>query len=228
MPPELAVAYAEAAQRRAVPRAGDTPLTTRSLEPVTACVAAAILAAPAYLAAVNYLDWLNLWVADAYLVTLLGVMACDVTGGVLLALKRGKFRWSALAWGHAKKLVELMVVAIAFTLQAARPDGYAWGSYMMLGVVVYELNSFRRIAAGFGLKLPALDQLIAQFSRPTTGIAKELHHEQIAKRERARTVRTLADSGIITRDEAKAASRTVLPGDVKPAPNDSALYDSFE
>lgn len=189
---------------------------------------AIVVSVPAYVLATEYLAFLHLWIDDVWLVPLLMVMACDVTGGFLLAVKTHRFSWSVLAWGHARKLLVLMAVAVPFTLQAINPAGFSWGTYALMGAFAYEGNSFRRILAKFDICLPVLDAVIAFVSSRTEPITKQLHHEEIANRAKVRVVETLTESGIIRRDAVERIKATLRPDDL-PRPGDgSAMFDSYE
>lgn len=103
---------------------------------------------------VAFLRWWGLIIEDSWLVPLMLAMCIQFVAESLLSAKLRTLNGSAVAAAITRKAMEVLAVAMGFTLQRMTdgdPTATPWGHFTMGAIIGYELYLFVTILRYFGL-----------------------------------------------------------------------------
>lgn len=154
--------------------------------------------------------WWGPFARESWLAALVFLMIADVVLGVMLAIDTRTFRWLALFRGIRKKLVILLAVLVAFTVESMHPVAgtVAFGHLVTGWFALRELISFIDGLTQFGISADPLDWVVQRwldwFRQHSRTTKEELRHNDMQRSARldqkAADVKEVWESGDLKAD----------------------------
>lgn len=133
---------------------------------------AAMLGFSAVAGVAAFARWWGLIIEDVWLEPLMLAMGIQFVAECLLAAKIGTLEVGVVAAAATRKAMEVLAVAMGFTLQRMQeddPTATAWGHITMGAVIAYELYLFLNICRHFGLPVGPFEQAFLWLEKVTGG-----------------------------------------------------------
>lgn len=146
--------------------AGGCPVTLGET-PVAALIGFSAVAGVAAFA-----RWWGLIIEDTWLAPLMLAMGIQFISECVYAGRLGELRVGIVAAAITRKIMELLAVAMGFTLQRMQvndPNASPWGHITMGAVIAYELYLFANVCRHFGLPVGPFEQAFLWLEKITGG-----------------------------------------------------------